>query len=42
MYGVLALYTDTPGTFDDEILTVLDELSNCVVYAIKQYLTRPF
>jgi predicted DNA binding protein/putative methionine-R-sulfoxide reductase with GAF domain len=34
MYGVLSLYSDTPGTFDDEIVSVLDELSDCMAYAV--------
>lgn len=34
MYGVLSLYSDTPDTFDGEIVDVLDELSNCIAYAL--------
>lgn len=34
LYGVLALYSDTPGDFDEEIASVLDELSDSVAHAI--------
>lgn len=34
MYGVLSLYSSTPDRFDKEIVAVLDELSDCVAYAL--------
>lgn len=34
MYGALSVYSDSQETFDDEVTTILDELSDCVAHAI--------
>lgn len=34
MYGVLSLYSDTIQAFDDEVVSVLEELSNLIAHAI--------
>lgn len=33
-YGVLSVYSNAPGTFDDEVTTVLEELSTLVAHGI--------
>lgn len=33
-YGVLSVYSDTPGTFDEEVTTVLDEVTDVVAFAV--------
>lgn len=33
-FGVVSLYDDRPDSFDEDIATVLDELSDCIAYAL--------
>lgn len=33
MFGILSVYSTTPNTFDDEVVSVFEELSDCMAYA---------